>query len=258
MKQATVKYFGSNDVSIGTLIESMEDINNMKSVVSNAETSTITKFIKSNEPAYRYNHVIGGLRPIEKALGSLAVSRAMIKGDNPIYHMGECKNLYLIGLVALLTSGNKIFINSNGGYCPVEGTMEIISVEEVEYVTNVKPYISKNTKVINLENDFEIEREAENYMKNVLKDYNYSFITELRLYTKDKLKKTFKDFIEKGGNTVYVYTTGRDVEQMYEYSECAISAGLNKFIFKFNAGTDDDINKFIIWLSKRVNVTCVK
>ncbi len=259
MKQATVKYHISEDTTIGTLIETIEDVNEFTKVVKAAEKGVLMKFVKSGEPDDRLNHVSLGMRPIERALGNLALAKAHIKGDSAIYHLGDCKDIYLTGLLSMVSRGCKVFINPNGGFCPVEGTMDIVSIEEVEYVANnAKPYISKyGTKVINLENDVDLENAAVDYMKNVLKEYNYSFIKELRLYSTDQLKRAFKAFVDAGGEIVYVYTTGRDVEQMYEYSTCAFESGLRKFIFQFNSGMDEDIKRFVDWLGQRADVKVV-
>ena len=258
MKQATVKYDHSDNISCGILLESIDDLNEYKKIVRNAEHSTMVKFVKSNEPAERLDHVLYGLRPIEKALGSLAVMKGTLKGDNPIYHLGDCGDQYLIGLIKIINEGEKVFINPNGGYCSLKsGSINVLSVEEIDHYSNdVHYYIDKKSKVINLENDAEIEYEAREYMNKNF-NRNYSFITELRLLNDRKLKQIFNEFTKIGGNTVYIYTTGRDVEQMYNYSKCAIECGLDKFIFQFNSGMDDKIKEFVSWLKQRAKVKIV-
>lgn len=260
MKQATVKYAHSDKNVVGTLIETIADIKEYQTLLSKTERTILVKFVKSGEPDDRLDHVVSGLDTLEGGLAQLALLKGRIKGDSAIYHLGEAKNDYMLGLANLVIAGEKVFINPTGGYCSVrEGVIEIVKTTEVPLAANGKlyHYISKDTKVINLENDFKLEKNAINYMEQVFKDKNYSYIKELRLYNKRQLKIVFEQFVKNGGDAVYVYTTGRDVEQMYEYSECAIECGLKKFIFQFKVGTDNNIQKFLDWLGKRANIKVV-
>ena len=134
-------------------------------------------------------------------------------------------------------AGETLLVNSVGGYCPfTEGYHKII--EESEYVAIRKRtyVINKNTKYINLENDPELEEHTIKYLTSI--DPNYSYICELRNYNIEELVEIFKDFQDNGGDTVYVYTTGMDVPQMYDYTEAIVQSGIKKVEFEFNAGYD--------------------
>ena len=113
--------------------------------------------------------------------------------------------------------------------------------------------INENTKYINLENDPKLEKYSENYLKD--KDVNYSYITNLSSHTNNQLKAIFKEFISKGGTTVYVYTTGMKIQQMYDYFNTAVDTGLSSFEFEFNSEITTDIKLFIDYAKERAKLT---
>ena len=142
----------------------------------------------------------------------------------------------------------------------MEDSLEILEVLE-DNLTKIEAEASysvrKDSKVINLENDWCLEDEAISFMNKRFGHYKYSYIKDLRTTSEGSYKSIFKKFKEQGGEYVYVYTTGIDVEQMYKYSLHALTAGLKNFIFQFTAGLDEDIQKFIDWLSARAKVEII-
>lgn len=113
--------------------------------------------------------------------------------------------------------------------------------------------INDKTQYINLENDPHLEEHTRQYLGQ--RDPKFSYILNLGGYSKDALVQVFTEFKAKGGKTVYVYTTGMNVPQMYEYFDAAQKAGLHDFEFHFNAFITDRIQGFIEHIKTRANVT---
>jgi len=215
----------------------------------------ITKFITSGEGSNRYDHVLGGLRPTEKPLAQLAVAYGSLHEKNPIYMLPIAKEMALNSVrETLISTCGPVFMNSNGGFTPTmnknkdgewEDYLEI--VEERKFDTfehKVKYWIRPGTKYMNLENDWELEKDAVEWLRN--NDKNYSYITELStLHLRYQLPHLMKEFVDNGGTHIYVYTTGQNFMQMYDYSKVAIRAGIKNFVFDFNSGMDNNINEFI-------------
>lgn len=115
--------------------------------------------------------------------------------------------------------------------------------------------IKENTQYINLENDPELEERTRQYLGE--RDANYSHILNLHKFSKANLVKVFTEFKANGGSIVHVYTTGTNVPQMYEYFDAAKEAGLNDFVFEFNAGTGNGIDRFINHIKPLCNLTLI-
>ena len=258
MKYIKVKYINipNSEIREGLWIETPEDLTELKALLLRAANSAARKLIASGESEDRFDHVLNGLRPIEKALCNLAVMQAKFTGDNAIFHLCNVREQHLSTVASILIKSEKgAFVNENGGVTPIDGHLEIVETSEYTGEEKVKPTIKENTKVINLENDLYVEGKANDFMRGKLNDKNFSYITEIRMYNEWRLLYAFQAFIKAGGELVYVYTTGRDVDQMYQYSESALTAGLKKFAFQFVHGTDPKIDRFLEWLGARAEVT---
>lgn len=269
MKNVKVKYLylknksEEDSTAEGVLIESLEDVEVLAAEFERAENRVITKFVTSGEGPNRYDHVLFGLRPTEKPLATLAVVYGGLQEKNPIYMLPIAKEMALNSVRSTLISSGPVFMNANGGFTPTmnknnegewEDYLEIIEEREFDTFENkVKYRIDKNTKYLNLENDWELERDAVKWLRD--NDSNYSYITELStLHLVYQLPSLMKEFVENGGTHIYVYTTGQNHKQMYDYSKVAIKAGIKNFVFDFNSGMDDNINEFIAWLKPKANV----
>jgi hypothetical protein len=268
MKNVRVRYphhtDKNDDTSDGVLIETMEDVKALAAEFERAENRVITKFVNSGEPSRRYDHVVNGLRPSEKPLAHLAIAYGAIHEKNPIYMLPVAKQKALASVTsALISSGGPVFMNPKGGFCPVmfankkgevEAFLEIVEEKEFETFDDIVKYkIPENTTYLNLENDWEMERASYEWISK--KDENFSYITELStLHLEYQLPGLIKKFVKNGGTHIYVYTTGQNYKQMYDYSKVAIQAGIKNFVFDFNSGWDDNINDFIAWLQPKANV----
>lgn len=154
-----------------------------------------------------------------------------------------------------ISKGRKLLVNPLGGYCFMTDDVNILSEDSFETAFQLTYSIKANTQYINLENDPELEERTRQYLGE--RDPNYSHILNLHKFSKDDLVKVFTEFKENGGSIVHVYTTGTNVPQMYEYFEAAKDAGLNDFVFEFNAGTENGISEFIQHIKPLCNLTLV-
>ena len=173
----------------------------------------------------------------------MAFSSASMKGTNPLFEIPFLVTGKIQSIENLINRGEKVLINSVGGYCYLMDDMEII--EETKFVLT-KPNtvdIKKNTKYINLENDAELEQHTIDYLTPI--DPNFSSVCRLRDFNKEELVEIFEKFLENGGEMVYVYTTGIDERQMWEYTSAIIDSGIMRVEFEFNCGVSDEHEKII-------------
>lgn len=245
MKKAIVRYVMSKNVEVeGIIIENEQDLSLLeKDSIKDANRIT-HKFVKSNYEKFDI-HFTGSLPNSQLALGVMAELKSLHNGKNPIHNLGYAVKRKIQTVKRILSKGQIAFLNPAGGVTSIDGE-NIVLVKKMEEVTDmnpVEPVLVVGSRVINLENDCQLEKNAIEYMKNNY--FQYSYITQLREYSDSELKEIFVRFKENGGETVYIYTSGYDVPQMYDYSKLAIAAGLNHFIFEFTAGHNKKINRFL-------------
>lgn len=157
-------------------------------------------------------------------------------------HMAEC-----------IMEGGVILANDAGGYCRFEdGYHTLVSLDGEKSTMPESHYISPHAHVMNLENDPKLETYVTDKIQNL------SHVTNLRLYNEKDLRAVLQLFYERGGRKIFQYTTGSDVDQMYEYTRCCLAEGIKEFEFHFNAGTTPAIEGFVDWLKSQqdVKVTC--
>lgn len=218
----------------------------------------------SNQVVAQVSHLIREKAEVESwgdlprntpAAGILAatVAHCKLHGKNPIYELDGIINKRFSNMLAEILDGKRVLINSAGGYCFMLPEWEIETEEPVDMGWKPTHVINDKTQYINLENDPYLEAHTRQYLGQ--RDTNFSYILNLGGYTKDALVQVFTEFKAKGGKTVYVYTTGMNVPQMYEYFDAAQKAGLNDFEFHFNAFITDGIQGFIEHIKTRANVT---
>lgn len=187
----------------------------------------------------------------------LSFLEAKFNGGNPLFKIDDVINRKYQAIIKCLLNGERIIINKVGGWCPVGNNTYTIH-EDKEYEPILHYYIAKQanvrggmipthlkttTKWINLENDPDICRYTRDSLGKI--DRYFSSIRNMIHWRKQDFEKVFKEFISEGGEGVWLYTTGNDIEQMYLYTETAIECGIKKFIFNFNSGESKNILDFI-------------
>ena len=130
---------------------------------------------------------------------------------------------------------------------------KVLSNEPYDPTEEATYEIKENTKYINLENDAELEKHTLKHFKEV--DPNYSYVCNLRSFSQAELIKIFKEFKANGGETAYLYTTGFDVDQVFEYSYALQEAGITKIDFEFNSGITDKLQDALDTLGETMTVS---
>jgi len=209
-------------------LETMDDFDEFRKLSEQSHEDEITLALKTDIPESRWDHLF------DSSLGG-----------NPIYVSGAILSIKLERIREWIRDGYVIIANQRGEYFPIFDVMGIEIVEIKEYTFNKSQYVNikENTKIINLENDLYLEQVAINFMRE--RDPNYSTIRKLKKFNFLELCDIFERFKENGGEVAYIYTTGIDTEQMYEYTNALIVAGVKTVIFQFNVGIDNRIQIFL-------------
>lgn len=233
MKKATIKY------PYGEIAEDVRILNCAKDVaeyIQEFSDEAVTDFSRScRVPQSRISHLNNG------SCVTTANILSEMRGTSLANEMSSLIHQKSLNLLRAIGEGETVIVNSSGGYTYLTDEYEILSIKDHNRYDTY--HIGNNSKYINLENDAELEQRTIDYLSN--KEDDFSYILNLKRYNKKELCRVFKEFQSNGGETVYVYTTGIDVEQMYTYMNCAISSDISKFEFEFNAGITEEISKFI-------------
>lgn len=246
MKLAKIKWYG-NEVCENIILSSLEDILEYQQLLTRNTVDTFSYVAKNNIPVDRWDHY--GSNGDYGNSFNLTIQTCKLSGGRPVLEFDKITNSKCLNMSKIINMGRDVVVNKNGGYCDFCPTRH----EILEYCgdfkssTNKAAVIKENTKYINLENDPVLERHSKDFLNKV--DSNYSYVLRLCEFSKDELISVFKDFKSKGGEVVYVYTTGSNVSQMWEYCNAVIAAGLKNIVFEFNAGEIEghqDLFEFLV------------
>ena len=224
-----------------TILSDIEDLLEYQKMAHGVFEDKVQKVMRSRVDPSRWDHLCGS--GLSGAMLSGGIQRAHLRGTNPLIEMGNMLTEKELRWVELIGKGHQILVNVVGGYCIWNDSYHRLVREGVEVKVKETVHIPSGSRYINLENDGILEERVVEYLGE--KDENYSYVLNLRDKSVDELDEIFVQFVREGGEVVYVYTTGSDVNQMYEYSESAIRCGIKRFEFEFNAGMDYDIIKFL-------------
>jgi hypothetical protein len=134
MKRATVKYLLLNKEVEGRLIEDSEDIKEYCKVIESLCDEILTDVMSSKASMdYKktFDHMIGLSDSLKTGLMTVARTMFLSGGDFAIYNLGAARNIMLTGLIKGIKNGDKIFVNDNGGFCPITpGVVELVSVKQ--------------------------------------------------------------------------------------------------------------------------------
>lgn len=233
------------------LVNTPESLMEFMEHTSEKVVEQVSRFIKDKAEVESWDSI----QRNTPAAGILAatVAHCKLHGKNPIFELDGIMNKRFSNMLQEILDGNQVLINSAGGYCFMLPEWEVETTEPVYLGWVPTHVINAQTQYINLENDPELEKHTRQYLGQ--RDANFSYILNLGGYTKEALVSVFTEFKANGGKIVYVYTTGMNVPQMYEYFEAAQKAGLKDFEFHFNAFITDGIQGFIEHIKNRANVT---
>lgn len=235
------------------LLETFNELTEYMEFTSGRVVQQITRLLKSKVSPERWDHMI--TRTPEGSILAATLIYCQAEGKSPLLEMDGLIQQKFLNMADNISKGRKLLVNPLGGYCFMTDDVNILSEDSFETAFQLTYSIKANTQYINLENDPELEERTRQYLGE--RDPNYSHILNLHKFSKDDLVKVFTEFKENGGSIVHVYTTGTNVPQMYEYFEAAQDAGLNDFVFEFNAGTENGISEFIQHIKPLCKLTLV-
>jgi len=236
------------------LLESFNELTEYMEFTSGRVVEQITRLLRSKVSPERWDHMI--TRTPEGSILAASIIYCQAHGKSPLIEMDGIIQQKFLNMANNISQGKKLLVNPLGGYCYMTEDISILSEETFETGFQLTYTVNENTQYINLENDPELEERTRQYLGE--RDPNYSYILNLHKFSKDDLIKVFTEFKENGGSIVHVYTTGTNVPQMYEYFDAAKEAGLNDFVFEFNAGTENGIAEFISHIKPLCNLSLVK
>lgn len=247
----TVKLLDQNSVETSYIkIDDIKDLPIYFDMVREGVEDCVHKVIKSQVPIERWDHF--SFNDHKDSIFNQAVAECQISGGNPLYKLEPAIQRKYINFVDVIQKYGAVCINSVGGFCGYDDDrMQLLFEEPFIFEEDKSSYydVPVGTTHINLENDPDLESFVCEKLSDI--DPTFSYITRLRKFSKDELVEIFQEFTEKGGESLYVYTTGSDVPQMYEYCEAAEEAGITDGVFIFNAGITDQIEKCMIDLEYR-------
>lgn len=245
MKTAQIKWHGEV-IQNNLLLDSYEDVLEYQELLAKNTSQTFDRVVTSRISINSWDHY--GYEGEYGNSFNMAVQKCKILGGRPILEFDKVTNEKCVAMLKVINRGETVIVNSVGGWCYIMPDIHEIMSEPVEYVpkSQRQAVILDNTKYINLENDPQLENRTKEYLGEL--DQNYSYILCLNEYHNHELIEIFKEFKSKGGEIVYVYTTGTNTVQMWDYSKAIIDSGIKFVEFEFNAGEDSEHKEIVKYL----------
>lgn len=226
------------------ILENIEDLQEYFNYTQDEIVEGVRIVLKSNVSPDSYDHLVR--QNVFGGLLATSFTDCQMKGGNPLINLDKVVTQKFINFTRHILAGEKIMLNQVGGYCFVgDGTIEWINAPDNKLTCT----INTGTKYINLENDPVLEQYSKDYLSLV--DKNYSYVTNMFRMRAADFNIVFNDFVDAGGTTVFVYTTGMDVDQMFVYFDSAVDTGIKNFEFVFNADITPGIKRFLRHVSAR-------
>lgn len=253
LKKIKVKFY--NEECDYTLIETFDDVMDYLGIVHQNVGETVHNLLTKDLDVQNWDHLVYSMD--KGGVLTAAVGVAKLRGTNPLFEIDGLVQTKLINMMKLINAGEKVIVNKNGGYCNLSPKLHtVLSISDHADEAEETVFIKNNTAYINLENDPVLEKRTIQYLSE--KDPNFSYVLRLRDHDVSALTEIFKKFKINGGRVVYVYTTGIDINQMYEYSDAMIAAGIKEIELELNAGKTNEHDEVIAYLKKSmVNVTLI-
>lgn len=201
------------------MLETSKDVNSYCDLCERGFETMVPTLERT--PTSRWDHLYRSQRGFETF--NISLMDHKITGENPIHHHSLVLTRYRNMLKNAIKNG-PIIINSKGGWQPLNAEEHnTISKEAITNLSlldhSVDIRLNKNSKFLNLENDPQLEQYTLNELPKL--DKHFSYVTNMRLFSNEKLASVINDFKRRGGVGLWVYTTGSDIEQMKEYCSLA-------------------------------------
>jgi hypothetical protein len=244
MKHAEVKlHYLNGQVGEYILIEDANDLQVYADYLITLVKQQMIKCIHSPLFPEHIDHMIGNADE-GTALLNVAWRLAgmeQLKGSsnsiltNPLYQIepAAVKKLEIIG--RMMAEGSKVLVGSKAGglmdHRP--GRTEIVRVFDRKPGNAApKDIFVHGARYVVLENDWTVPEETKTHFKAE----PFSVILDLRGHDTDELNYSLEQAKQAGAKIVFVYTTGLDVPQMYDYLNAIIKVGLKRVEYLFAGG----------------------
>lgn len=218
-------------------LDDIDDLIEYSGMISDATSESIARALQSGiDPEHYYTHMLNAENHGDGVLIT-SYRDCVINGGNPLFKSSDHLSEKLRTIGKYVLKGEIVLINKKGGFCTYIEDSDWIITDVEAPAPPVNVFIDENPSLINLENDPDLEDRTKEYFEE--NELELSYIKRLRKYDMKELISIFKDFKEKGGYGLYVYTTGMDTKQMHDYCNAALNAKLTDIVFEFSAGYDD-------------------
>jgi len=251
------------------MLENRDDLQAYAELLDNAGKQQITKCLNSPLFPQHVDHMLGA-RDAGSQLLAVAYYTASAHSlthpephilNNPIYRIGEAAARKVQQLGKIIDAGNIPLIGSAGGYMWHDPPRtEILEVYDKKPSSGAPADVRRTgAKVIVLENDWNLPKESRRYLERVygktqLGQGKFSIVYDLRGHSHDELLDELKAHKLGGGDTVFVYTSGLDVPQMYDYTEAIIEAGIKGLVLYFTGDEPKDFDKYLAHFQGRLTI----
>ena len=232
------------------VIRDHKDFKELCDLVQVAVGNLTKRLINTNVPVDRWDHLrYGGF---EGALLTQLLIKMKFTEVIPLVEPGILAKERMTALIDYLMRDETLLVNDKLGYCVLTDDIEVLGEWEWQLDKTKFYSIVPGSRCINLENDETLEQHTRDYF--AAKGEPFSYITSLHRFDKEELVEIFKRFKAAGGSVVYVFTTGSNVAQMYDYYEAALDAGITHFVFDWSAEVTAAVDRFIDHARRKATV----
>lgn len=250
MKSITIDFYGNEADYI--LLENVDDVIEYNETILQRDAGIAAqRMLKTSLKPDQFDHLITQDGP--GGIIAAAYSKAKFVASSPLLEVGITSDSKIARMLSHAAQGEQIMINEVGGYCFRTPETKILREGPYSPFEHATYVIKENTKYINLENDAVLEDHTIKHLRKV--DKFYSYITNLRSFSKEDLVKVFNEFKANGGEAAYLYTTGFDVDQVHEYCEALQEAGITKIDFEFNSGITVKLQEALDTIAENMSIS---
>lgn len=171
---------------------------------------------------------------------------------SPLEAFVRACNEYRAGILRLLVERGTVLLTKAGGFSYLGHKDEVLSRRPFEATfRRPLPIWDEEAVVVNLENDPVPELFATEYMEKRWGKFNV--VLCLWEYEEGELCHLFNMMRRRKVRTVYVYTTGMDVEKMYQYLRCTIKSRIPNLVMDF-VGKENDRHMAFLAQARRAGL----
>jgi len=197
------------------LLDSVGDVLTYLQMAEEAATDVFTTLIEGDLDIERWTHYTERTNKYIRGTAQSSIVLGSLKETNPIYEIAGLLASKTQNMLKFIEDGKVVIVNRNGGYSYITSDYHtILNSEEINAGSLAKSKISlkKDSKLLVLENSPELPEAVE--AKAIEMDPNFSSVCGLSKMSKEGIIDMLKSFTDGGGDSIYVQTTGYDIEQI--------------------------------------------